>query len=90
MISSLLAGFMKRFNLFRGRSVCYNLPQICKNYETGYYLQYLIDFLENKNIEKTKIFDQLKCTVEEAEILRHITSKHIKGNEENSVFFDFG
>jgi len=49
-------------------------------------LKYLIDFLENKNIEKTKIFDQLKCTVEEAKILRHITSKHIKGNEENSVF----
>jgi len=52
----------------------------------GYCLKYLIDFLENKNIEKTKIFDQLKCTVEEAEILRYITSKHIKGNEENSVF----
>jgi len=49
-------------------------------------LQYLIDFLETKDIEKTKIFDQLKCTAEEAEILRHITSKHIKGSEENSVF----
>jgi SpoVK/Ycf46/Vps4 family AAA+-type ATPase len=49
-------------------------------------LQYLIDFLETKDIQKTKIFDQLKCTPEEAEILRHITSKHIKGSEENSVF----
>ena len=49
-------------------------------------MQYLIDFLETKDIEKTKIFDQLKCSAEEAEILRHITSKHIKGNEENSVF----
>jgi SpoVK/Ycf46/Vps4 family AAA+-type ATPase len=49
-------------------------------------LQYLIDFLETKNIQKTKIFNQLKCTPEEAEILRHITSKHIKGSEENSVF----
>jgi len=49
-------------------------------------LQYLIDFLETKDIQKTKIYDQLKCTKEEAEILRHITSKHIKGNEENSVF----
>jgi len=49
-------------------------------------LQYLIDFLENKDIEKTKIFDQLKCTKEEAEILRHITAKHIKGSEESSVF----
>ncbi len=49
-------------------------------------MQYLIDFLETKDIQKTKIYDQLKCTKEEAEILRHITSKHIKGNEENSVF----
>ena len=49
-------------------------------------MQYLIDFLENKDIEKTKIFDQLKCTREEAEILRHITAKHIKGSEESSVF----
>ncbi len=49
-------------------------------------MQYLIDFLETKNIQKTKIFNQLKCTPEEAEILRHITSKHIKGSEENSVF----
>ncbi len=49
-------------------------------------MQFLIDFLETKEIEKTKIFDQLKCSVEEAEILRHITLKHIKGNEENSVF----
>ena len=42
--------------------------------------------MENKDIEKTKIFDQLKCTKEEAEILRHITAKHIKGSEESSVF----
>ncbi len=49
-------------------------------------MKYLIDFLEIKDIQKTKIFNQLKCTPEEAEILRHITMKHIKGNEENSVF----
>ncbi len=49
-------------------------------------MQYLIDFLETKDIQKTKIFEQLKCTPEEAEILRHITGRHIKGNEENSVF----
>ncbi len=49
-------------------------------------MQYLIDFLETKDIRKTKIYDQLKCSAEEAEILRHITAKHIKGNEENSVF----
>ena len=49
-------------------------------------MQYLIDFLETKKVEETKIFDQLKCSVEEAEILRHITHKHIRGNEENSVF----
>ncbi|HHD77331.1 MAG TPA: AAA family ATPase, partial [Campylobacteraceae bacterium] len=49
-------------------------------------MQFLIDFLETKEITETKIFEQLKCSVEEAEILRHITRKHIKGNEENSVF----
>ncbi len=49
-------------------------------------MQYLINFLESKDITKAKIYNQLKCSKEEAEILRHITSRHIKGNEENSVF----
>jgi len=49
-------------------------------------LQYLIDFLENKHIEKTKIFSQLKCNEEEALILRHLVEKHIKGEAESMVF----
>ncbi len=49
-------------------------------------MQYLIDFLENKHIEKTKIFSQLKCNEEEALILRHLVEKHIKGEAESMVF----
>ncbi len=49
-------------------------------------MRYLIDFLETKDIKKTKIYNQLKCSEQEAEILRYITTKHIKGNEEISVF----
>ncbi len=49
-------------------------------------MQYLIDFLENKNIEKTEIYSQLKCNQEEAEILRHLVEKHVKGEAENMVF----
>ena len=49
-------------------------------------MQYLIDFLENKNIEKTEIFSQLKCTEEEALILRHLVERHVKGDAESMVF----
>ena len=49
-------------------------------------MHFLIDFLETKEVQNTKIFEQLKCSIEEAEILRHITLKHIKGSEESSVF----
>lgn len=49
-------------------------------------MQYLIDFLENKNIEKTKIFSQLKCNQEEALILRHLVERHVKGDAESMVF----
>ncbi len=49
-------------------------------------MKYLIDFLENKNIKKTKIFSQLKCSEEEATILRYLVDRHVKGEAENSVF----
>ncbi len=49
-------------------------------------MKYLIDFLENKNIKKTKIFSQLKCTEEEATILRYLVDRHVKGEAENLVF----
>ncbi len=49
-------------------------------------MQYLIDFLECDDITKTKIFEQLKCSKEEAQILRFFTKLHVKGTEENSVY----
>ncbi len=49
-------------------------------------MHYLIDFLELNDIKKTEIFEQLKCSEEEAEILRFFTKSHVKGTEENSVY----
>jgi len=48
-------------------------------------LKYVIDFLENRDIEKTLIYSQLKCSKEEAEILRYLTKQYVEGNEESSV-----
>jgi len=49
-------------------------------------LKYLIDFLENKTIEKSHIFAQLKCTVEEAKILQLLTRKFLQSQEDVAVF----
>jgi len=49
-------------------------------------LKYLIDFLENKIIEKSHIFAQLKCTVEEAKILQLLTQKFLQSQEDIPVF----
>jgi len=48
-------------------------------------LQYLIEFISHKDISKSKIFEQLKCSVEEANILRYISQKYISGFEDVSV-----
>jgi SpoVK/Ycf46/Vps4 family AAA+-type ATPase len=48
-------------------------------------MQFLIDFLENEDIQKTKIFDKIKCTQEEAEVLRHLTKAYIEGIEDYLV-----
>ncbi len=48
-------------------------------------MKYVIDFLENRDIEKTLIYSQLKCSKEEAEILRYLTKQYVEGNEESSV-----
>ncbi|MBD3809407.1 MAG: AAA family ATPase [Sulfuricurvum sp.] len=45
-------------------------------------MKYLVDFLENKTIEKTHIFSQLKCTIDEARILRHLTRKFLQSQED--------
>ena len=48
-------------------------------------MKYLIDFLEN-DIEKSKIFPQLKCSKEEGKILKFLVKKYINGDEDTVVF----
>ena len=45
-------------------------------------MKYLVDFLENKSVEKTEVFSHLKCTVEEAKILRLLTQKFLQSQED--------
>ena len=45
----------------------------------------LINFLENGDIAKSNIFSELKCSLEEAEILKILTMKYIDGTEEITV-----
>lgn len=45
-------------------------------------MKYLIDFLENSNIEKSEVFQHLKCTNEEAEVLKLILKNYIDSNME--------
>ena len=49
-------------------------------------MKYLIDFLENRTIEKSHIFAQLKCTVEEAKVLQLLTRKFLQSQEDVAVF----
>lgn len=42
----------------------------------------LIDFLESKNIEKSQIFSQLKCSVQEALILQYLAKRYVNGDED--------
>ncbi len=48
-------------------------------------MKYLIDFLENRDIKKTLIYSQLKCSKEEAEILRYLTKQYVGGVEESNI-----
>jgi len=48
-------------------------------------LKHLIDFLENQTIEKSHIFSQLKCTVDEAKILQLLTRKFLESQEDVPV-----
>ncbi len=48
-------------------------------------MEYLIDFLESKDITLSKIFPELKCSKEEALLLRFIVQKHLKGEAETIV-----
>ena len=48
-------------------------------------MEYIIDFIETKEISKTKIFNQLKCREDEALILKYLTKEYISGNSDSSV-----
>ena len=45
-------------------------------------MQYLIDFLEVKDVKNSKIFEHLKCSEIEAKILKKITQSYISGSIE--------
>ncbi len=45
------------------------------------YLKYLVDFIENQNIEKTFVHSQLKCDAESTLFLKNMTQKFLKGQE---------
>jgi len=48
-------------------------------------LEYILDFLEN-DVEKTKIYPHLKCSKEEAEILKYMLKAYISGIEDNYTY----
>ncbi len=48
-------------------------------------MKYLIDFLETKNVKDALIFEQLKCSQEEAELLRYVCTRYVKGLDEVPV-----
>ena len=48
-------------------------------------MEYILDFLEN-DVEKTKIYPHLKCTKEEAELLKLMLKAYISGIEDNYVY----
>ncbi|MBD3789728.1 MAG: ATP-binding protein [Campylobacterales bacterium] len=48
-------------------------------------MKYLIDFIETKDVTKALIYEHLKCTKEEAELIRYVCKRYVKGMEEISV-----
>jgi len=48
-------------------------------------LKHLINFIESKNIKKTKIYKHLKSTEQEAKVLQYICRRFVKGIEETVV-----
>ncbi|WP_294961161.1 ATP-binding protein [Sulfurimonas sp.] len=45
-------------------------------------MKILVDFLQNKNIEESQIFTQLKCSVNEALILQNLAKKYMQGQDD--------
>jgi SpoVK/Ycf46/Vps4 family AAA+-type ATPase len=48
-------------------------------------LKYVIDFLEAKDITKSIAYEQLKCSKEEAEVLRHLVKEYVGGSDTSLV-----
>lgn len=51
----------------------------------GTPLRHLINFIETKDVRKSLIFEHLKCSKEEAELIQYICRRYVKGLEEISV-----
>lgn len=48
-------------------------------------MKYLIEFIEARDVSKTSIFEHLKCTEEEAQLIQYICARYVKGLEEVPV-----
>ncbi len=48
-------------------------------------MKHLIDFIEVKDVSKASIYEHLKCTKEEAELIQYVCKRYVKGVEEVSV-----
>ncbi len=48
-------------------------------------MKYLVDFLQKENVTETAIFEHLKCSKEEAEILRVMARRYVEGSDEVGV-----
>ena len=49
-------------------------------------MNFLLDFLRTEEVEKAKIFPQLKCSAEEAILLRHMVKEYLEGSADMNVF----
>ncbi|WP_324171394.1 ATP-binding protein [Sulfurimonas sp.] len=45
-------------------------------------MKILVDFLQNKNIQKAQIFSQLKCSENEALMLQNLANKYMQGQDD--------
>ncbi len=48
-------------------------------------MKHLINFIETKDVRKSNIYEQLKCSKEEAQLIQYICKRYVKGLEEVSV-----
>ncbi|OCL83057.1 ATP-binding protein [Arcobacter porcinus] len=48
-------------------------------------MQEVIDFLKEKDVENTKFFAQLKCSIDEAKILQYLSKEYMQGRDVLSV-----